>query len=98
MVGIADAEAALAEMMVNGRGGPRDPAGAASLFESAAAEGHVGAMFALGARKSGGYGVTASLHWLRMAAEHGHGEARAILGRSLMREPEHAWHGSVFHA
>jgi TPR repeat protein len=80
--------------MVNGRGGPRDPAGAASLFESAAAKGHVGAMFALAALKSGGYGVTAnhaiSVHWLRMAAEHGHGEAQAMLGRSLMSDPEHA--------
>src|SRR5258708_34201841 len=48
-LGMADAEAALAEMMMNGRGGPRDQSTATALFEKAARKGHVGAMFALGA-------------------------------------------------
>ena len=56
-VGIADAEAALAEMMVNGRGGPRDHIAATALFERAAGKGHVGAMFALGFMSGGGYDV-----------------------------------------
>jgi hypothetical protein len=45
---MAEAEAALAEMMVNRRGGPRDQSAATALFEKAARKGHVGAMFALG--------------------------------------------------
>ena len=44
-----DSTVALAEMMVNGRGGPRDLAGALTLLEKAAEAGHSGAMFALGA-------------------------------------------------
>ena len=50
-----DAQVALAEMLVNGRGGPRDLAGAVKLFEKAAAQGHSGAMFALGALHGGGH-------------------------------------------
>ena len=42
-------------MMVNGRGGPAHPAAALQLFEQAAAKGHSGAMFALGAMHGGGH-------------------------------------------
>jgi len=48
--GLREAQVALAEMLVNGRGGPRDTAAALELFAKAAVEGHSGAMFALGAR------------------------------------------------
>jgi len=41
-------------MMVNGRGGPASSASALRLFEKAAAKGHSGAMFALGAMYGGG--------------------------------------------
>jgi hypothetical protein len=42
----------------------------AATVERSAEKGHVGAMFVLGALKIG-----VALHWLRMAAERGHGEA-----------------------
>jgi TPR repeat protein len=73
--------------MVNGRGGPADPAAALKLFEQAAAKGHSGAMFALGAMHAGGHdhptdGATAQ-RWFRAAAELGHGHAQLMLGRYL---------------
>ncbi|MGO4834873.1 tetratricopeptide repeat protein, partial [Rhizobiaceae sp. 2RAB30] len=72
--------------MVNGRGGPRDPAGAAELFERAAGKGHVGAMFALGMMRGGDFGVArdsdASLRWLRAAADRGHEVARQMVDSS----------------
>jgi uncharacterized protein len=46
--GMSDFQVALAEMMLNGRGGPACAAAALDLFEKAAAKGHAGAMFALG--------------------------------------------------
>ena len=45
--GNIEAAVALGEMLVNGRGGPRDPERAVTLFRSAASK-HAGAMFALG--------------------------------------------------
>jgi len=64
-------------MLVTGTGGPRDHAGAETLLEKDAGKGHVGAMFALAALKDGGYDIPAdrpaTLHWLREAAERGHG-------------------------
>jgi TPR repeat protein len=45
--GMAEAEVALAEMMVSGDGGRRDPFTARALLEKAAQKGHVGAMSAL---------------------------------------------------
>src|ERR1019366_4274305 len=56
-VGMPEAEVMLAEMMLNGRGGAKDHAGALALFEKAAGRGHVGAMFAVGAMKGGGHEV-----------------------------------------
>ena len=55
--GLVDAQVSLAEMMANGRGGPRDPAGALALFRAAAEAGHVGAAFATGAMLGGGHEV-----------------------------------------
>jgi TPR repeat protein len=52
--GMADAEVALAEMMMNGRGGRRDPFTARELLEKAAQRGHVGAMSALNSDREGG--------------------------------------------
>ena len=51
---LPDAQVALAEMMVNGRGGPANSVAAKKLFEKAASKNHSGAMFALGAMCSGG--------------------------------------------
>jgi uncharacterized protein len=84
---LADAEVALAEMMVNGRGGPADIPAALQLFEKAAGEGHVGAMFALGALHGGGHQIPTdrklAQRWLTSAAEEGHGYAQLMLGRYL---------------
>ena len=59
-------------MMVNGRGGPASPAEARELFEKAAAKGHAGAMFALGAMYGRGHNMPmdrqAALRWFRAAA------------------------------
>jgi TPR repeat protein len=74
-------------MIVNGRGGLRDPATALELFEKAAVSGHSGAMFALGAVYAGGHDVPedrpAAQRWFRAAAERGHGQAQLMLGRYL---------------
>jgi uncharacterized protein len=73
--------------MVNGRGGPAYPAGALDLFKNAAAKGHSGAMFALGAMYGGGHNFPmdrpTALRWFRAAAELGHGPAQLMLGRYL---------------
>jgi TPR repeat protein len=84
---MADAQVALAEMMLNGRGGPVSTAPALDLFEKAAAKGHAGAMFALGALYAGGHGMPMdrqlAQQWFRAAAELGHGHAQMMLGRYL---------------
>jgi TPR repeat protein len=49
---MAEAEVALAQMMVNGSGGRRDPFTARTLLEKAAKRGHDGAISALGALNS----------------------------------------------
>jgi uncharacterized protein len=75
-------------MLVNGRGGPRNPNGARELCERAAASGHSGAMFALGALYSGGHDLPVdramAQQWFRAAAERGHGAAQMMLGRYLV--------------
>ncbi|TIO38146.1 MAG: sel1 repeat family protein, partial [Mesorhizobium sp.] len=55
--GMLDAQVALAEMLLNGSGGKRSPEAAIQLFRRAAADGHAGAMFALGALQSSGEGL-----------------------------------------
>ena len=80
---------ALAEMLVNGRGGPKDHQAALAMFQRAAASGHVGAMFAIGALFGGGHDIPwdrpQAQHWFRMAAERGHAHAQMMLGRYLGR-------------
>ena len=44
-VGMIEAQVMLADMMLSGRGGPKDHPAALALFEKAAGQGHVGAMF-----------------------------------------------------
>ena len=87
--GMLEAVVTLADMMVNGIGGPRDHVGAFALFERAARKGHVGAMFAFGAMHGGGHDVplnrTEAQRWFRAAAERGHGHAQMMLGRYLAR-------------
>jgi len=84
--GMSDAQVALAEMMLNGRGGPPSTAAAQELFEKAASKG--GAMYALGALHAGGHGMPTNRqiaqHWFRAAAELGHGHAQMMLGRYLI--------------
>jgi uncharacterized protein len=62
-------------------------AAARDLFEKAAAKGHSGAMFALGALFAGGHDLPAdrqtAQRWFRAAAELGHGQAQLMLGRYL---------------
>ena len=74
-------------MMLNGRGGRPDTAGAVKLFEKAAASGHSGAMFALGALSDGEHGLprnrNAAQRWFRKAAELGNGHAQLMLSRYL---------------
>jgi TPR repeat protein len=73
-------------MLVNGRGGAQDAAAALRLCEQAAAKGHCGAMFALGAIYSGGHITVdraAAERWFRAAAKRGHGHAQLMLGRYL---------------
>jgi len=57
------------------------------LFEKAAAKGHSGAMFALGALHGGGHGLPmdrrVAQRWFRAAANLGHGQAQLMLGRYL---------------
>jgi TPR repeat protein len=85
--GLREAQVALAGMLVNGRGGPRDTAAALELIEKAAVEGHSGAMFALGALHADGHDLpedrTAAQRWFRAAAELGRGQAQLMLGRYL---------------
>jgi uncharacterized protein len=63
-------------------------------LEKTAGKGHVGAMFALAALKSGGYEVPAdsqdALRWLREAAGRGHREAQQILAASGNAGRRHA--------
>lgn len=83
--GVVAAQAVLGEMMLHGRGGARDLPGALRLFETAAAQDHLGAIFALGVLFAGAPGVQRDLArseaLLGMAAERGHEPARAELAR-----------------
>jgi TPR repeat protein len=85
--GMVAAEAVLAEMMLHGRGGPRDVAEAVRRFEAAAAGGHLGAIFALGVLYAGAEGVPRDLArsaaLLRAAAARGHAPAQAELARFI---------------
>jgi len=86
--GMVDAQVVLGEMMLTGTGGACDPPGALALFEKAAANGHVAAMFATGVVYGGVHGVAANhaaaQYWLRAAAEHGHPAAQLMLDRYVI--------------
>jgi TPR repeat protein len=86
-VGMVDAQVALGEMMLTGTGGACDPPGALALFEKAAANGHLAAMFATSVVYGGVHGVPANhgaaQHWFRAAAEHGHPAAQMMLERHV---------------
>lgn len=87
--GLAAAQAILGEMTLHGRGGPADAAAALHLFESAAAQNHLGAIFALGILLAGASGLPPglpqdrprALDLLRQAAAHGHPAARDALAQ-----------------
>ena len=85
-----EAQVMLADMLLSGRGGPKDHLAALALFEKAAGQGHVGAMFAVGAMYGGGHDVpwdrVAAQRWFRAAAERGHPYAQMMLGRYLARK------------
>jgi TPR repeat protein len=73
-------------MMLNARGGPRDPVVARELFAKAAVQGHAGAMFALGVLAAGnpdGADRASAQGWFRQAAKRGHPYAQLMLGRYL---------------
>jgi uncharacterized protein len=85
-----EAQVMLADMLLSGRGGAEDHPAALALFEKAAGQGHVGAMFAVGAMYGGGHNVpwdrVAAQRWFRAAAERGHPYAQMMLGRYLARK------------
>src|SRR6202041_80514 len=88
-IGMPEAEVALAELRLQGRGGPRDHPGALELFTRAAGRGHIGAMFSTGAMHGGGHEVPTdraeAQKWFQAAAERGHAQAQLMLGRYLAR-------------
>ena len=86
--GHLEAKVLLAEMMLNGRGGNRDPAAAFVMFSSAAEQGHIGAIFASAVMLSGGYGIERNhlraQNLFKLAAGRGHAFAQLALGRLLL--------------
>lgn len=86
-LGMADAQAAPAEMLLNGRGGESSPLAAAHLFKQAAAASHVSAMFACDALFEASHDLSldhkAAQKWF--AAERGHAPAQLMLGRYLVK-------------
>src|SRR5262249_20547565 len=84
--GIVEAQVMLGEMMLNARGGRRGEGAAGDLFAKAAAQGHAGAMFALGVLADGnGQGAdrASAQQWFQQAAERGHPYAQLMLAQYL---------------
>ncbi len=77
--GDADAQNALGDMHLYGRGVPRDAAAAIGWYEQAAAQGHAGAQNHLGVIYANGFGVEAdrvsAYMWWKLAAARGHADA-----------------------
>ncbi len=73
--GVAEAQALLGQMLLDGAGGPADPAGALALFLRAAGAGHPMALNMVGRCYENGWGVAANLavaaQWYLQAAEAG---------------------------
>jgi TPR repeat protein len=86
---MAEAQVALAEFHVNGRGVPRDHELAKSWFLRAASAGDAGAMFALGALYGGGHDIETdpeeARHWFGQGAERGHAIATLMFARYAAR-------------
>ena len=83
--GSMDAQAALGELHQLGSSGyPRDATTAAAWFERAAAQGSAAAQTKLGRMLLAGEGVERDkergMHWVRLAAEQGHGPAEYTMG------------------
>ncbi|MEM7121802.1 MAG: tetratricopeptide repeat protein [Pseudomonadota bacterium] len=77
--GDADAQNALGDMYLYGRGVPRDAEAAIGWYEQAAAQGHADAQNHLGVIYANGFGVdvdrVTAFMWWKLAAERGHEDA-----------------------
>ena len=87
---MTEAQVALAEMLVNGRGGPSGPCRGAGNCSSAPPAPAMSARCSpLGAMYGGGHDVPwdrpEAQRWFRTAAERGHAHAQMMLGRYLAR-------------
>lgn len=82
--GDAEAQLALGDMHLKGRGVPQDYAEATRWYRLAAEQGDPEGQFSLGAMYDIGLGVpldhAEAARWYRLAAEQGHGEAQFDLG------------------
>lgn len=82
--GVVESQFQLANLYMNGRGGPRDPVQAARWYTHAAQQGHALAASNLGVLFANGWGVgkndVESVKWFRRAAEQGDGAGQANLG------------------
>lgn len=88
--GMAEAQVAVAQLLVTGQiNGRRDHARALSLYQAAADSGNTDAMFSLAAMYGGGHDVeenrSDAQKWFRKAAQRGNGLAQLMLGRYLVR-------------
>ncbi|MBS1102526.1 SEL1-like repeat protein [Gluconobacter sp. Dm-62] len=88
--GMADAQVAVAGLLVDGRiNGRRDHEKALTFYRNAAESGNVDAMFSLAAMYGGGHDVPENRPqaqlWFRKAAQRGNGLAQMMLGRYLIR-------------
>ncbi len=83
-LGLIEAMAAAAEMLLNGRGGPSDPDLARALFTHAAKRGHPGAAYALGVMA--GDDCAQAMPHFRHAAALGHAKAQTLVERETAQE------------
>ncbi len=91
--GDAVAQFTLGNLYREGKEGvPRDYAKALDFFLAAAAQGHAGAQFNLGAIYGNGVGVprddAKAMEWIRKAADGGHPMAKEMLDRSKPKESD----------
>lgn len=83
-VGQVDAQYALGEAYLNGRGTAKEPAWGLSWFERAARAGHAPAQYAMGAALATGLAGSAmheeALVWMLIAKKNGHADADLMVG------------------